>query len=547
MNLLFRIVYAAHANGTHHKLALDALRRLKTSDADRWQRLFLKHADVYLEGSKAPDKQFKDFKNHVLHVGDNYWGGAPEKVASWYNLLVRALKNKDWHEAVWCAGIMSHYYTDPIHPFHTAQSKAENKIHRAVEWSISKSYDTIWRQATSLPWPELSLTGPGDDAIKAHVIAGAETSHAYYGDLIAHYNFDLGVVDPPSGLNATCQNMIAKLLVYAAAGHAALLDRAIDEADVSPPDVHLTPETAIAALQIPMKWVTRKLADGEDRRVVQAMYDELQATGDVEATLPADDRAVRELHAREVLARRQTKQSEDRDKRVKSAPYASTTPQQKNAPAPKKDTAGTIPARMPPADRSRETSLKTNQPYQAGATGAVSADPSTSLSKLRSRDDQRKDLGNFVDLANRVSAARLYLTVSDNVEAAPSIGPKTASRLEAIDIYTVQQLLDADPEKTASALNVRHIRPKTIIDWQHQATLVATLPGLRGTHAQLLVGAGLPTVEAIADTDAASAMAAVLKFVGTSEGQRVLRDGTPPDLEKIKTWVDGAKQVLKAA
>ena len=53
MNLLFRIVYAAHANGTHHKLALDALRHLENPDAERWRRLFLAHSEVYLEGSKA--------------------------------------------------------------------------------------------------------------------------------------------------------------------------------------------------------------------------------------------------------------------------------------------------------------------------------------------------------------------------------------------------------------------------------------------------------------------------------------------------------------
>ena len=39
------------------------------------QRLILKHHAQYLEGSKAPDKEFKDFKNHVLHVRDNMWGG----------------------------------------------------------------------------------------------------------------------------------------------------------------------------------------------------------------------------------------------------------------------------------------------------------------------------------------------------------------------------------------------------------------------------------------------------------------------------------------
>ena len=84
MTLLFRVLYAAHAKGTHHKLALDALNCLGGSDAELWRRVFLKHATVYLQGSKAPDDEFKDFKNHVLHVRDDFWGGAPVKARSWY-------------------------------------------------------------------------------------------------------------------------------------------------------------------------------------------------------------------------------------------------------------------------------------------------------------------------------------------------------------------------------------------------------------------------------------------------------------------------------
>ena len=131
MHLLYSIISAAHASGTHHKLALDALRWLDSPAADLWQKLFLKHADLYLEGSKAPDQEFKDFKNHVLHPRDDYWGGAAEKVVSWYQHLVEALAQGDWQTAIYCAGVLSHYYTDPLHPFHTAQTEAENSIHRA--------------------------------------------------------------------------------------------------------------------------------------------------------------------------------------------------------------------------------------------------------------------------------------------------------------------------------------------------------------------------------------------------------------------------------
>ena len=113
MSLLFNIVYAAHANGTHHKLALDALQAMKIETAGAWIRVFLKHAETYMVGAKDPDNTFKDFKNHVLHVGDTYWGGAPEQVVAWYDKTVTALKEQRWADAVYAAGVTSHYYTDP--------------------------------------------------------------------------------------------------------------------------------------------------------------------------------------------------------------------------------------------------------------------------------------------------------------------------------------------------------------------------------------------------------------------------------------------------
>ncbi len=140
--------------------------------------------------------------------------------------------------------------------------------------------------------------------IKDHVIAGAETSNAHYERLIAHYNFDRGVVEPPEGLDEICRQLIAELLAYAAAGHAALLDRAFEEAGVTPPEGRLTAATFVASLKIPLKWLTRKMEDAADRRQVEAMYDELQSTGSVEATLRDDDRQVREIYEREVLGER---------------------------------------------------------------------------------------------------------------------------------------------------------------------------------------------------------------------------------------------------
>lgn len=134
----------------------------------------------------------------------------------------------------------------------------------------------------------------------------------------------------------------------------------------------------------------------------------------------------------------------------------------------------------------------------------------------------------------------------DDVEAAPSIGPKTAARLYAAGVRTVGDLMEADPFALSEALGVRHITPETIADWQDQAHLVMAIAGLRGGQAQLLVGAGYHSVQAISNADPAALSAAILKFVTTEEGRRILREGEVPDLERIKAWVETASAALAA-
>ena len=72
MNLLFRVIFSSACKSTHHKLALDALRYLRARQAPLWQNLFLKYYRHYLDGSKAPDTHFKDFRNHSYDL-NNFW------------------------------------------------------------------------------------------------------------------------------------------------------------------------------------------------------------------------------------------------------------------------------------------------------------------------------------------------------------------------------------------------------------------------------------------------------------------------------------------
>lgn len=571
MSLLFRIVYATHANGTHHKLALDGVRRLACMDAERWQRLFLKHAELLMQGSKVPDNEFKDFKNHVLHPDDDYWGGAPEKVASWYALLVETLRAEDWPQVAWCAGVLSHYYTDPIHPFHTGQSEAENALHRAVEWSINRAYDGLLADGEAAN-PLLDVAIPsGPDWIHELVCQGADTSHRYYEKLIAHYDITRGVVDPPSGLDSVSRRIVGELLVYASRGFARLLERAIDEAAVSPPDVMLTVETVLACLKVPMKWIAKKLADAEDRRIVEAMYDELEATGKVEATLPEDDRMVRDLYAKEIVLPKAAARAAARKQRL---PAGATPPQRPRvhaitpAAAAGLATSPPAPRRIPAAattspptsaeEEARREQLSLRNALAALSTAPRRAEPPPALPQplapvaaAAPEEPVRTASATVTSPAiserhHRQHAAdadrgrRIYLALHDRIEAAPSIGPKTAERLIAIGLATVGDLVAADPGDAAMRIGARHITSETIADWQDQARLVMSVPGLRGTHAQLLVGAGFRSVEAIASAEPATLSAAVLRFATTRDGERVLRSGDPPDIERIKTWIESA-------
>ena len=595
MSLIFRIITAAHARGTHHRLALDGVAKLGGSDALRWRRMFLKHAAVLVQGSKAPDDEFKDFKNHVLHPRDNFWGGAPEKARSWYGHLVEALAKGDWATATWCAGVLSHYLTDPINPLHTAQSEAENNIHRGVEWSISRSYDAL--KAVASADAERTISVPDADNWLEQLLCQAATdANAHYEKLIAHYDVHRGVVDPPSGLDIVAQRIVGELIGQASSVFATVLRRAIDEAKVAPPDLGLTLEGILGTLRIPLNKLLARIADARERRLVERMYDELKATGTVEVNLPADDRMVRDLYAAEVEAGRAAPDAaalfplepleavettvQRRARQKAQASRSIPPPTTMQAPAAAIDrNAKELPIVEParPAPRAADQSVpavpvsrfrgepvpveaiieKARAPLQAAALPAAipaaampSASREASIPADRSAASAAAAAAQVVAFTSRRELAgspRIYLTPAQDIVDAPSIGPKMAERLLPLGLKTVADLFAAAPEIVASGLALRGIDTQTVRDWQDQAQLVCSIPGLRGTHSQLLVGAGYRTAEAIAEAEADQLCARVLAFASSTDGQRVLRNGDAPDIERIKAWVENAQLAARVA
>lgn len=165
------------------------------------------------------------------------------------------------------------------------------------------------------------------------------------------------------------------------------------------------------------------------------------------------------------------------------------------------------------------------------------------------RDDKRDRVGRnagdtrgFASDGHQKKEKKFYLALEDDIVDAPSIGPKTAARLIPIGVNRVRDLLALNVDVAAAQLNVRHITADVLRDWQDQARLVCTVPWLRGTHAQLLVGADYRSAAEIASADLGDVLAAILRFATTAKGERVLRSNPPPEREKIENWIGFAKQ-----
>jgi len=495
MSLLQNIIFAGYARSTHHKMALDALPHLKGPNAGGWSDLLLSEYGSYLQGAKAPDDTFKDFKNHVLHVRDNFWGGAVSAAEHWYGQLVDHLRNSEWKDGAYAAGVLSHYCTDPLMPFHTGQTEAEGAVHRAAEWSVTTSYDTL---RTIIPevggYPTLS-DPQSPQWLSVLIRDGATFSNQFYELLIDHYNLAVGLKNPPAGLDRASQEAVARCLAYATVELAMILNRAFAESSATPPAVDLSANAVIASSKVPIRQLINKLADKNDRKAVEAIYKEVQETGKAIESLPESERLVRQFHAEEVL----------------KVPLA-----QLNAEKPRP--AGTRFGQPAGAKPQLAIAVSSNESASAGTPATASQ--------------------NSIPLP---SAPRFYLTADDDIVDAPSIGPKTATRFQQIGMYKVRDLLNANPEVTAEKLATRHIPASVVRDWQDQSQLIIDVAGLRGHDAQILVATGIRDCTALRQANVAGLLKEVIQTADTTEGKRILRSGAVPDLEEVTSWINAAQ------
>ena len=147
------------------------------------------------------------------------------------------------------------------------------------------------------------------------------------------------------------------------------------------------------------------------------------------------------------------------------------------------------------------------------------------------------------------SALKFYLELDSDLEAAPSIGPKTAERFERVGVTTVREFLNQTAESMSSKIQYKRMTADVIRQWQHHARLVCRIPNLRGHDAQLLVACGITEPEDLAVKQPENLFNVIGPFSETKEGLKIIRNGKKPDLDEITDWINwaGHTRSLQAA
>lgn len=136
---------------------------------------------------------------------------------------------------------------------------------------------------------------------------------------------------------------------------------------------------------------------------------------------------------------------------------------------------------------------------------------------------------------------KFYLDTESPVVDAPSIGPKMATKLSAISIQTVGDLIASSAEEIASQLDEKNITELIVQDWQRQALLVCRVPNLRGHDAQLIVGVGISEAEELGNAEAEALFEKVSRFASSKAGVRILRGSEAPTREEVQEWIHWAQ------
>ncbi len=137
---------------------------------------------------------------------------------------------------------------------------------------------------------------------------------------------------------------------------------------------------------------------------------------------------------------------------------------------------------------------------------------------------------------------RWVLTERSEIGEVPSIGSASASRLRALGIQRVADLLDADADSLAVSARLSGVDGEVISAWQNECRLLCAMPQLRPFDARVMAGAGVRDHRQLNEMEPARLLERVENFLATERGKQIMRSGTPNELSRLTAWVASAKR-----
>ena len=292
MKRLLAIIRNVHCIGTHQRFAIDAVSMIQTDSGKRLAGWLLYYYRSYLRGAIDPDVRFRDYHNHVLHVRDGYWGGAPRVAHQWYNRLQKYLRAERFSDAAHAAGVLSHYVTDVIEPLHTISNDREALIHRPLEWSIDQSYDRIYQRSRDEGLRIRIRLSSRPGWLGSMMMRAAQIANQRCEGLIRQYRFEEGVQDPLDGLNDQSVDCLAELFALAITAVCEVLQRAAEETESYTgypiPECGSTWPTIGATVTSPLACYNKIMRRRDEMASIRALADEYFRTGQLSQCLPAE-------------------------------------------------------------------------------------------------------------------------------------------------------------------------------------------------------------------------------------------------------------------
>ncbi len=289
---LVKVLRNSHCFSTHQFFAVDAIPLVQTDAGKRLARILLRHHDRYLAGAIDPDVRFRDFQNHVIHVTEGYWGGAPRVAHAWYDRLQKYLRTNRYGDAAHAAGVLSHYFTDVLQPLHTEIGPTERVLHGPFECSVRENYRRIYQNWAANELRVVFQLSGGQGWLGEAMLHAARFAHRKRRFLLNDYDLGKAVNDPRDGLTNDSIEELSELFGLAITGLARIFERAAYDAEATRkkrlPRKFLSLPTALATVDVPLQFWKTWMESRLERADAIALLEEFRGTGDLVDNLPAE-------------------------------------------------------------------------------------------------------------------------------------------------------------------------------------------------------------------------------------------------------------------